>query len=896
MPQQPVKSIDSISPKYPDQARPGTRQAALQKFIRLYLFVAIPGIFWIGLAGLLGALRLEQTAEDSYVFMSPGVASLLVCAAGCLQMARSRSKPSVWWSCLSVAALLAAGLTDRMVTNWHGERDAFLYVALEMGGLAALLVFLFKPSQGSDLTPRYSNASFILTLVGTFASVMGSYLMVERDLMQGQHYVQARADFVGNTLKISFDQPIGSIQRMVDRWKSVDHRPADAFISREFESHIRDMPSTIHFSLLEQDGAISTVLPPDASIDDFESLLRSDVAFRAFLDSVHKSGQARMSTPGLVPGKPWIAFVAASLGDPTQDWAGAVVATVDLTVLVKDAFTNDPPCCFVARGNGVEFFRSPDTDDSHPVAIARETFQFARMFGLEITFWKEMLPGEVGMSSYPVWVLVVGLLFTFFSNASQRLAQLALHRARLLQERALQDPLTGLPNRRKLRRLLLDAFKPAGAATSRESGRNNVFSDELPPLRASLMFIDMRGLRLINDSLGHEIGDRLIVKLAKRLTEHLESSSRQMRMSAPAVLARVDAGEFVVFLQQASDEMLSSLADSVLDILAQPVVVHGRELSISASIGISSAKGNLTDPMQLAREADLALLAAKKRGLQAWAQYDQAMGDQAALRMELSQRLKSALAAGEVFMVYQPLIDARSGQIAGMEALVRWSHPDYGFISPGLFIPMAEESGQIVELTNWTLRQACSASPAMRLQTSAAIIPIAVNISPVYFQREDFIEQIRELLAETGVGPAQLQLEITEGVLLRDQHEAVSKLFELRQMGIVTSLDDFGTGYSSLSYLKNLPIHKVKLDRSFVVDVVANKTDAELVRGVIEIVHNMGMMVVVEGVETTEQAELLRRLGSDQFQGFLFAKPLRAAEIQQMIVDGPGFDRLVVVD
>lgn len=884
---------------------PGPKQIVLQKFLRLYLFVAIPAVFWLGVAGLLGAIRLGRIDDGGYVFMSPGVGVLLVCASVCLQMATATRRRTLLWAVAAAALLLSAWLTDRQVPDWHGERDTFLNIALIVGGLAVLLAFRLKPEQGGELTPTYASASVILTLVGTFASVMGSYLMVERDLAQGQHYVQTRAEFVGHTLKISFDQPIGSIQRMADRWKSMGGRPAEKFVQQEFRSHIRDMPSIVRFSLIERDGRISTDVRVGTSGDDLESLLKSEMAFWAFLDSVHRSGEAGMSTPGLVPGRPEIAFVAAPLGEPVDDWSGVVVATVDLTVLVEDAFTDDPPCCFVASGNSVSFFQTASTTGMPPVAIAHDEFHFPRVFPFEVTFWKEKLPGEVGMSSYPVWVLVIGLLFTFFSNASQRLAQLALHRAKLLQERTLQDPLTGLPNRRKLRQLLQSAFRQRESEDDLSPAQTRIYTrlqnqsqalagpDAGGDLRPSLMFIDMQGLRLINDSLGHELGDRLIVKLAVRLKQFLdESSCTQMGLAQPPVLARVDAGEFVVFLNKANDEVLTRLAEAVLDVVEKPVNVDSRELTVSASIGISSAQGRVSDPMQLVREADLALLAAKQRGTRALAQYSEGMGANAALRMELTQRLKTSLAERELYMVYQPLVDVRSGQIKAMEALVRWNHPDYGFISPAQFIPMAEESGQIVELTNWTLWQACSFSPDVGTDGRPTVVPIAVNISPVYFQREDFVDQIRHVVLQTGVSPDQLQLEITEGVLLRDQQQAVAKLTALQRMGFVVSLDDFGTGYSSLSYLKNLPVQKVKLDRSFVVDVTSSKADADLVRGVIEIVHNLNMVVVVEGVETAEQASLLRSLGSDQFQGYLFSRPLTAGDVQALIRERRDFRQL----
>lgn len=863
-----------------------------QKFVNLFVMTAGPAIFWIGIAGLIGVFKFGQTPVQTYFFMSPGVALLLLCAAVSLFLNRYLHRGRWLVTSMAIVLLVTAYLSDHYFEGWYGERDALLNTAIGMGVCAALLVLFVKTNTREAISPRYSIGNLALTIGGAFISVFGAYLMIERDLAQGQHYAQTSATSVGHALRLSFDQPIDSVQRMTERLRVFDGWPDQAFVAQEFSSHLRDMPSMIGLGVIDQDGAIRSDIRSDAQTtrwaDALATLLKKERAVRTFLDAVHRSGQSSLSVPGLVPGFPELALIAAPIGAPQDPWRGAVVAVVDLTVLVRDAFRyQTPPCCFIVSSGKVEFYRSTDIQGLPAVAMADASFAFPRMFPWEITFWKEKLPGEVGMSTYPIWTMVIGLLFTFFAGLSQRLAQLAFYRARLLQQRSLQDPLTGLPNRRKLRRVLQDAFRQKAALSvhdeqsdhqARSVGRSG------SAVRPCLMFIDMGGLRLINDSLGHEFGDKLIVMLAARLKRMLTEL-----FTDDALLARVDGGEFVILFPRVDQTTLGDLVQSVLRSVSSPIEIQGQELSVSATIGVSSAKGQVSDPMQLVREADLALLDAKHHGTQGWAQYDEDMGRRAELNLILSQQLTNSLASGELMMVYQPLIDARDGRIVGMESLIRWHHPERGFLSPAQFIPIAEASGQIVELTNWTLKRVCRDAALIHAEDDQTLIPIAVNISPVYFQRDDFIEQIREVLETTGVKPQQLQLEITEGVFLTDHRDATVKLDSLRAMGVLTSLDDFGTGYSSLGYLIKLPVHKVKLDRSFVVDVTTGESDAALVQGVIDIVHRLGMLVVIEGVETEAQATLLRSFGSDQFQGYFFSKPLPLEEVTSLVRSNPVF-------
>ncbi len=835
-----------------------------QNFIRLFLFVATPAVFWIGIAGLIGSFRLEHTTASTFVLMSPGVALILILCSFAMLMTMPATGPRKIWACLVLGLIVAAHYVDSSIAGWHGERDAFLYIATALTVVAAVLVFMTVPDFRQGLIPPDAT-SIALTLLGSLVSVGGAYLLIERDISQGQHYVETRAVMVGNALEMSFDRPIGSMQRMTDRWRSLETEPNVALIQQEFRSHIQDLDEISRISLVNADGTLGADIWNGPAVQGQLQNAMKQRAFWSFLESVGQAGQARMSTPGLVPGHAHIAFIAAPLGKPSgsQEF---VVATVDLSVLVERAFVDDePPCCFEAQANGVGFFRTQTTTDRPPVAVASATAVSGRMFDIKVTFWKERLPGGVGLSFYPAGLLLIGLAFTFFATTSQRLAQLARFRAKELRRRSLHDPLTDLPNRRMFEYELDKACQ-----RSFQQGH-----------RLSLMFIDMRGLRLINDSLGHETGDRLVVVLATRLKHVLPEA---------ALLARLDGGEFVACLTGLDDKQLSDLAQEVLDVVSAPIDLQEQQLTVSAVIGMTSTPiARLAEPMQLVREADLAMLEAKREGSDPWAHYSEQLGRDAALRMLLSQELKKAIHAGELAMVYQPLVDARTGRIIGMEALVRWNHQTRGFISPAEFIPIAEESGQIVDLTNWTLRRACEDMRVMQPSDQVDCVPVAVNISPAYFQRSDCVDQLTGVLGMTGLPANQLQIEITEGMLLKDQVNAVKKLSKLKALGIVTSLDDFGTGYSSLSYLKNLPVDKVKLDRSFVIHVTDHDADVQIVRGVIEIVHHLSMTVVVEGVETAQQARLLSELNSDQFQGYLFSKPVSAAAMRDLLRSEPDF-------
>jgi EAL domain-containing protein (putative c-di-GMP-specific phosphodiesterase class I)/CheY-like chemotaxis protein len=345
---------------------------------------------------------------------------------------------------------------------------------------------------------------------------------------------------------------------------------------------------------------------------------------------------------------------------------------------------------------------------------------------------------------------------------------------------------------------------------------------------------------------------------------------------------RLGGDEFVLVFFGIELQQVQEFTQRILTDLSNPYSIAGRILRVTASAGVTISDGDVKDSMQLVREADLAMLRAKHEGRNTWHTYTVDLSARVAERLELRNELQSALDADKLVLHYQPIVEGSSGKIMGIEALVRWSHPMHGHISPARFIPLAEETGQIVPLTDWVLATACRDIGILRRQGHRAF-PVSVNISPVYFQRVDFVQNMQRTLQSAALPAAFLEIEIIEGVLLDNEEAAILKLTQLRDIGIKTAIEDFGTGYASLNYLKNLPIAKVKIDRSFIVDVVSDPADAAIAQGIISMAHYLGLKVVAEGVETESQYAFLKRSHCDEFQGYLFARPMTFGALVTML-------------
>jgi diguanylate cyclase (GGDEF)-like protein len=413
--------------------------------------------------------------------------------------------------------------------------------------------------------------------------------------------------------------------------------------------------------------------------------------------------------------------------------------------------------------------------------------------------------------------------------------------------------LTGLPNRVLANDRLIQAVSRA----RRDGGK------------ASAMYLDLDNFKEVNDTLGHAVGDSLLRQVAQRLTAAVRGED---------VVARLGGDEFLIVAGGLSHgDEAAAVAEKVIAAFTEPFTVDERELTTSPSIGIAIYPDDGTEPMVLLRNADLAMYEAKDSGRNMYRFYNRSIHDLSLQRLEIGRCLRGALERQELHVVYHPLVRADSGCIIGAEALLRWNSPELGEVQPSTFIPVAEQNGLIVDLGRWVLREACATLARWRLQQDTFVM--AVNVSPRQFRTSGFVAMVRDCLAEFAVPPQQLEIEITEGLLLRNQGEVRAILEELHELGVRLSMDDFGTGYSSLINLKQLPIDTLKIDRSFVRDVESDKGSNVLVATIVGMAHSLDLRVTAEGVENLAQLSVLKRLGCDEYQGFLFNKPLPADEI-----------------
>lgn len=428
---------------------------------------------------------------------------------------------------------------------------------------------------------------------------------------------------------------------------------------------------------------------------------------------------------------------------------------------------------------------------------------------------------------------------------------------------AFYDSLTRLPNRQLFRERLQAALESA-----QRYGR-----------LVGLLFVDLDRFKQVNDTLGHTVGDRLLCEVAERLMGSVRRSdyvARALSEQPEATISRLGGDEFTILLTEIGDANDAAMvAKRALDSLEKPFSLEGQEILVSASIGIAVYPFDGDDAETLLRNADTAMYQAKAVGANNCQFYTPRMNSALLRRLKLGGRLSQALARGELSLRYQPMRDARSGRLVGAEALLRWEDAQLGSVSPDEFIPVAEETGLIIAIGEWVLRTACIQSRRWR-DAGYRRIRISVNLSGQQLRRIPFADQVGEILRETGASADDLDLEITESTIMQDDLITAKALKKLHAAGVGLTLDDFGTGYSSLSYLRRFPIDRVKIDRSFVAGVVANPDDAALTAAIIAMAHSLRLPVVAEGVETLEQAELLRQGGCDEFQGYLFSPPVPA--------------------
>jgi diguanylate cyclase (GGDEF)-like protein len=420
------------------------------------------------------------------------------------------------------------------------------------------------------------------------------------------------------------------------------------------------------------------------------------------------------------------------------------------------------------------------------------------------------------------------------------------------------DVLTGLPNRNLFRDRLEQAM---GRAKRNET-------------LLALMFIDLDRFKEINDTLGHPVGDRVLQEVAERLRHFLRDVD---------TIARLGGDEFTVVLEGVHDvAQITAAAQKIQDALTQPLLVDNREIFVSASIGISVYPFDVEDIDDLLKNADIAMYQAKQDGGNVHHFFVAEMNTHTSDRLDLEGRLRHALARKQFTLHYQPQVDISSGRIIGAEALIRWHDEELGAIAPARFIPLAEATGLIIPIGAWVLHTACAQNKAWQ-DAGCAPIPVAVNLSPRQFRQANLLETIAQALADSGLNPCFLELEITESTIMHQAEKTVGTLEKLHEMGVRLSVDDFGTGYSSLSYLKRFPVHKLKIDQSFVRDINSDPDDAAIVTAVIAMARSLNVLTIAEGVETDGQLAFLDSLKCGEYQGYYFAKPMPADEFQALL-------------
>jgi diguanylate cyclase (GGDEF)-like protein len=455
----------------------------------------------------------------------------------------------------------------------------------------------------------------------------------------------------------------------------------------------------------------------------------------------------------------------------------------------------------------------------------------------------------------------------------QKLRQEINERRRVQQQLvhdALHDSLTGLPNRA----LLIERIEFAIAHAKRN-----------PSYRYGLLFIDLDRFKVVNDSLGHFIGDQLLIAVSNLLHECVREND---------LVSRLGGDEFVILLDGIDNiQDVTSIGERIQQKLRSPFELEGQHIFTSASIGIVFSSDEYGDPADLMRDADIAMYRSKDEGKARYTIFDQKMYDETLKLVELENNLRFALKRGELAMHYQPIISVDSNNLVGFEALIRWHHPERGLISPVEFIPIAEDTGLIVEIGEWLLREACQQLQSWRQQF--AFIPkinslkMSINLAIQQLQEPDFINKLDQILLETGLDGGSLRLEITESVLIEPEGNIQNTLRKIKNRNIKLSIDDFGTGYSSLSYLRRFPIDNLKIDRSFIHQMNFDSENFEIVRLIITLAKTLGMKTISEGVETSLQLNQLKGLGCEFAQGYLFSIPLAPKEIESMLVKYPKY-------
>ena len=446
------------------------------------------------------------------------------------------------------------------------------------------------------------------------------------------------------------------------------------------------------------------------------------------------------------------------------------------------------------------------------------------------------------------------LLHNAAGSEVERLRDLIAH----LMHKTAHDPLTALPTRGVLLEQLEQELR----------------RDPSDGAEIAILFVDLDNFKLVNDSLGHGSGDAVLREMANRIVDCIGPED---------IASRFGGDEMVVLHVRATDDSSLALGNRILASLTEPMLVSGKEVVVSASVGVALCKPGMKSVEQLLREADTALYAAKDRGRARLEQFNDELHARAEKRMRIESDLRVALREQQLFVEYQPQVRLKDGCVVGVEALVRWRHPEHGVIPPGDFIPVAEECGLIVKLGQQVLKESCRQLAEWTTQMPGRSLAMTVNVSPRQIAEANFITELREVLSETGIDPTALCLEVTESMMMSARQEVIEVLERVRQLGVFIAIDDFGTEHSSLSRLRDMPAEVLKIDRSFIDGLSSEPGDTAIVSSILSLAYAMGKHTIAEGVEKREQAAILLRMGCEVAQGYFFSRPVAADKIAPML-------------
>ncbi len=550
--------------------------------------------------------------------------------------------------------------------------------------------------------------------------------------------------------------------------------------------------------------------------------------------------------------------------DPSLTWLQTVAATVVLMYIVYHADLDRGLAlmmCLLVLAFGAFRFTTREFLNAAGIVIA------AYALVINLLMWLKPEVVNVPKEAFQ-WTLLV-LVLPCFAMVGGRISELRQRLRRtnqelsealeMIQKMATHDTLTALPNRALFNETLNHAI-----AQAKRHDRS-----------LALLFMDLDRFKNINDTMGHGVGDRVLQEAARRLAAAVRSSD---------MVARLGGDEFVLLLEEQHDDGdLVEIAQKILESFEPTFTVDGQELALSASLGICTFPGDGEDAATLLSNADIAMYRAKEQGRNRFCFYAAELNTLSQERLSLEAGLRHALDRGEIEVFYQPKIGFGSGRVSGVEALIRWRHPQLGLLLPDRFVPLAEEIGVIIPIGYWTLHRACERARVW--QEMGMPLPVAVNLCATQFHERDLVTEIAAILKATGVAPGTIELEITESMVMRDPDRAGQIMETLRAMGVRIAIDDFGTGHSSLGYLKRFPIDRLKVDRSFVRDLPHNGDDVAITRAVIAMAHSLRMTVVAEGVESKDQFELLRAEGCDEFQGYYCRPPLEEEDLLRFLVE-----------